>query len=353
MVVRNDVVYDSRVLRESGSLARKGNDVWIIGERSPSTLADERIEGIRIRRIRGNDMRTCRPFRRFQTFISFLNAMAILKADVYHCHDVDTLLLGFLASRWVKGKLVYDSHELWTHIEFQNNADRWKCFLLENIIVKKAKGIITVSHPIADKLQKIHHLKKRPCVLMNCPKYQKVTPSTRIRDAIKIPLDFSILYYHGRIDRNRDVEGLLAALCHIKGVVMVFLGFGPKSYLAGLKELVRELQLENRVYFLPAVHREEVLNWASSADLGIHLLGMEDSLNLRLSLGNKIFEYLMAGLPVAVPYFAKELEKIVVQWEVGITFDPRDPVAMACSFGEFLENSSLKGMMKVNALKLA
>lgn len=35
------------------------------------------------------------------------------KADVYHCHDHDTLLLGLLLSWRYRAKLVLDQHEFW------------------------------------------------------------------------------------------------------------------------------------------------------------------------------------------------------------------------------------------------
>jgi glycosyltransferase involved in cell wall biosynthesis len=49
---------------------------------------------------------------------------------------------------------------------------------------------------------------------------------------------------------------------------------------------------------LPAVPYNELLDWSSSADIGLIVLPPDYSLSIRFCLPNKFFEYIMAGLPV-------------------------------------------------------
>jgi glycosyltransferase involved in cell wall biosynthesis len=89
------------------------------------------------------------------------------------------------------------------------------------------------------------------------------------------------------------------------------MGYGP------LEGLVREeSQTNETIFFHPAVTPHELLNYTSSADYGI--LFYEDTcLNHRYCSPNKIFEYLMAGLPVLTSNLF-EMKRLVETEGVGI-----------------------------------
>ena len=48
-----------------------------------------------------------------QYFFKTLQLLLHQKTDVYHSHDFETLLLGYISAKVKRTKLVYDSHELW------------------------------------------------------------------------------------------------------------------------------------------------------------------------------------------------------------------------------------------------
>ena len=69
------------------------------------------------------------------------------------------------------------------------------------------------------------------------------------------------------------------------------------------------------IYFHPAVPYSELLNYTSSADIGLCLT--EDTcLSHRYSLPNKLFEYAMAGIPMIVSDLP-EMRKLVETFDCG------------------------------------
>jgi glycosyltransferase involved in cell wall biosynthesis len=93
----------------------------------------------------------------------------------------------------------------------------------------------------------------------------------------------------------------------------VFLGDGPLR--ASLQVLAASLDIQDRVHFLDPVPPDQLLDYTASATVGVTLL--EDTcLNHRLALPNKLFEYLMAGIPVLASDLP-ELNKVVSQFDVG------------------------------------
>ena len=71
-----------------------------------------------------------------------------------------------------------------------------------------------------------------------------------------------------------------------------------------------------------AVPMDGTFEWTASADLGI-LAVANYSLSHYYSLGNKIGEYIVAGLPIAVSNFP-ELRKVAIDDDLGVVFDQED-----------------------------
>jgi glycosyltransferase involved in cell wall biosynthesis len=89
------------------------------------------------------------------------------------------------------------------------------------------------------------------------------------------------------------------------------MGYGP------LEELIRERSRKySTIFFHPAVNPNVLLNYTSSADYGVSFI--EDCcLSYRYCLPNKMFEYLMAGLPVLTSNLW-EMKRLVETEGVGI-----------------------------------
>ncbi|WP_157136295.1 glycosyltransferase, partial [Teichococcus cervicalis] len=88
------------------------------------------------------------------------------------------------------------------------------------------------------------------------------------------------------------------------------------------------LGLAERVERLGWMPHEAALAEAARGDLGLVLFqpGVE---NHRLALPHKLFDCMLAGLPVIAPAFATEVAEVVAEAGNGLLVDSADPAAIA------------------------
>jgi glycosyltransferase involved in cell wall biosynthesis len=116
--------------------------------------------------------------------------------------------------------------------------------------------------------------------------------------------------------------------------IMIIL-MGPDLMGGELQKLVKDSGYSN-VRFLAPVEADQVTELIASADLGIiPVQSVTD--NSYYGLGNKIFHYIAAGLPIAVSN-QPERRKLVENYNIGIVFDEKDPRDIAMKIHAMLEN---------------
>jgi len=251
-----------------------------------------------------------------------------MESTVYHASDLYVLPALAKKTRQGEAGLVYDARELYPFVQ-GTVGKPWGIFFwsqLEGRFVPDADVVMTVSDSIADRIQDAYGI-RRPIVVHNVPDQTHVVASNYLRENLPISDSTLIVLHLGQIRRGRGCEGLVRAMISVRGAALVFVGDGPERNI--LRALVRAKGIEGKVFFLDPVPYDQVLNVAAGADVGVSLL--EDTcLNHRLALPNKLFEYLMAGLPIIASDFP-ESGKVLRDFNVGIPVDPanRDMVAAA------------------------
>ncbi len=98
----------------------------------------------------------------------------------------------------------------------------------------------------------------------------------------------------------------------------------------------------HNIYLHPAVSPDTVLNYTSSADIGVSYI-QNTCINDYLCLPNKLFEYAMAGLPVLVSNMI-EMENLVNKYNMGVVIENEssDSMNAAISFLKTLDLEQLK-----------
>ncbi|MGH7233512.1 MAG: glycosyltransferase family 4 protein [Nitrospiraceae bacterium] len=375
MLVTNSVTHDPRVRKEAALLTKKGYEVTIIGARDENSPYTEELDGCRIirvltlRHVYGRFVpprKSNHPMVEGQSSISFLtklradvlNIVSVIwlnmmlatsaasqKADIYHAHDLDTLLSGFLAKSWMRAKLIYDFHELFTE-QFRDGIKTklWKTFycLLERFLVKRADLRVTVCRSLGEWATK-HYGINGVLTIRNVPPLQTWVSvhCDRNRDRI--------ILYHGGYYRDRGLEQLVESARFLKSGHIVFRGYGNlEDHLRGL---VKQLGVKDRVRFSPPVPMGDLVRAASEADIGV-IPYIPFCLNNRFCLPNKLFEYMMAGLAV-VGSDLPELRNIIVGQKIGAVFNPQDPRDIARVFNEVLLDHDRLETMRQNARQAA
>jgi glycosyltransferase involved in cell wall biosynthesis len=129
----------------------------------------------------------------------------------------------------------------------------------------------------------------------------------------------------------------------------VFLGFGR------LEGRLREAAAAapGRIVVLPPVPSEELLEWTAGADVSF-VGAPPKTINLRLTIPNKLFESLMAGVPVVVAG-GTAVAALVAEADVGVVVDPWSAGALAEALASLLAappeaRAALRGRARAAAL---
>jgi glycosyltransferase involved in cell wall biosynthesis len=159
-----------------------------------------------------------------------------------------------------------------------------------------------------------------------------------LRQAMGIHVSTPIILHLGGIGPGRGLETLVRAMQRVETpAVALLLGDGaPISYSNDLRALVIALGLTHRIYFHPAVAPDDVCSLSADATIGVATT--EDvCLNHKLSLPNKLFEYLQAGLPVIVSDLP-EMTSVIERYGVGETVPEGDAMALAKGLNRLLSS---------------
>jgi glycosyltransferase involved in cell wall biosynthesis len=229
-------------------------------------------------------------------------------------NDLDTLLPNFLVSKLKRLPLVFDSHEYFTGVpEIQNRPFvKWVWTTIEKMIFPRLKYVMTVSDSISMQYESQYGI--RPVTIRNCARSFAETKGYTKKE-LGISDDHLLLILQGGgINIDRGGEELIEAMTLIENVSLIIVGSG--DVLQFLKNKVEELNLSNRVKFIPKQPWNELLRYTKSADAGLSL-DKDTNLNYRFSLPNKLFDYISGGIPV-ITSDLPEVKKIVKESGCGI-----------------------------------
>ncbi len=323
-IVFNPFVNDTRILKQAISLANKGYDVEVVAHLDKGLLEDEVKENFKIKRVSYLDRKKTRGFLgKLKAYLSFVyKAVKYTKTfDYLHCNDLNALPIGFIVKQFYNKnvKVIYDAHEYEIEINGLKGSRKRLIALIERNLIKYADKVITVSDAIANEYMRLYKIEK-PALVLNTPVYKNVKKKDIFRNVFGLKKTQSIFLYQGGLSKGRGIEILLETFKLLwqeveqeqeSYPVIVFMGYGI------LEKQVKCCALEYKnIYFHEAVKPEVLLDYTSSADFGI--LFYEDTcLNHRYCSPNKIFEYLMAELPVIVSNLY-EMKRLVESNRVGI-----------------------------------
>lgn len=238
------------------------------------------------------------------------------RPDLVIANDWLTLPVGRVLKERGGATLVYDSHEYATKEHIQN----WKWRLVSRAAVAaierrhigSADRVLTVSRGIAEALRDQYALPCTPAVVRNLPPFQAI--------AFRPPNARRQVLFHGLIRPERGLEELIDSIpfWNFAGE-LVIRGYGLEPYLNSLRIRGRERGVQDRIHFAPPVASDELVRQAAAADIGyLALPGV--TAHYEYALPNKLFEYLMAGLPIlASP--RTEIRKVIEEAGAGLTVE--------------------------------
>lgn len=268
--------------------------------------------------------------------------------DVFHAHDLNTLLPAAAAARRSGRPLVYDSHELYPDVSGLSRKERFIWRRLEPRLIRRATHVITVCESIAGELVERYRVAP-PTILLNCPPAATLTehPATNLLRARAglTEADGPLVLYQGGFAPGRGIDALIDASVYLDRCTLVLMGWGPIE--DDLARQIDRLGMQGKVRIVAPVSRAELLAHTAGADVGV-IPYQPVGLNNYYTTPNKLFEYIAAGLPIAASA-VPELERFLGNHGVGLTFDPYDPRAIASTINRMLSDAELLAQMRASA----
>jgi glycosyltransferase involved in cell wall biosynthesis len=345
MLVSSNVIDDPRV-RKAAIIASENSFVVIaIGrhERKRETdylkIKSYTIDSIKV--YKKKEVLLSKLWERFYFSLVMLKKCYYHKPNIIHANDLDTLPIAYLASLLTKSKLVFDAHEIYTEngmvIKYPFLQKILK--LIEKFLISKCNWFICVSYSAAKKYSEMYMIKE-PLVITNCPfKYkEEILSKNEIFEVLS----------HGIFVPDRGYEELLKSQKYLDEKKIRIKLRGKGDYKSKLEEIAVAERIPYKVFENP-VHVSEVVRAATKSHIGV-VLTKPISINYSLTISNKIFEYINAGLPVIMSDLP-EHRILNEKYNFGIIVSEVTPMAISKEILNLFNDQKLYNNLKSNAIE--
>ena len=363
VLVRNAVTYDARVMREAQLLRDLGRDVHVVGVASSAAEpGDEVVAGLHVRRLAprlglgwlrrlmapiaggspwpvassptrpmsppanrppvrhagsvdGALRRVSRVLVTADWYRRGIGEVRRTRPELVHCNDYNTMWIGVVAKLGYGARVIYDSHELWPD---RNLRPEWRRWLMacEALFVRLADQTITTSPGYADVIARRYRV-SRPVVVRNVPDLPAVSAVPAVDEGQPLAV------YFGAITSGRGLEHAIRLLAQCRDLRLRLVGPDAWGYRDHVDRFAQSLGVRERVDILPPVSPSQMREAVAGASVALALIE-PTCLSYRLTLPNKLFEYIAAGLPIVasnLPVIADFIESA----GVGVVVDLDEP----------------------------
>lgn len=283
------------------------------------------------------------PKNRFRRIISaktMIDKIVAVKADVYHFHDPELLPVGIKVKKITGSYIIFDSHE---DVPMQILCKEYlpaivkkplsKIYsIYESIKMRKYDALVTVTPVIYERLLKIN---KKTYQITNYPVYRELPTPEPIANQICFTGGIAEQYQHHHIINCLDKTN----------ATYVLAGIAYPEYL----EEIKKLPNWNRVDYRGVVSYDEVLDIMRHSCLGMVILFYSPNVGYkRGTLGVlKMFEYMMAGIPIVATDF-EIWKEIIDEYKCGIYVNPYSEKEITDAINYILSNPDKAKQMGAN-----
>jgi glycosyltransferase involved in cell wall biosynthesis len=294
--------------------------------RSRAALAGYRVSGA----LRWAEEGYCRGF------ADVLQAALSTRADLFIAHTQGALPIAARAARRTGARYAFDCEDLLaeeTADGLANATLRQAILDIERAYLPGAAHVTATSKAMATYLAGIYSIEPR--VVLN------VFPLTELsgipRPAARAHRETTeLVWMSATLGARRGLEDAVGALAKLPPTTRLTL-FGRMlpSFESEFLSLIAKLGVSRRVAIKPIPEPAQVMSTVSRFDVGLSL-DLNDSLNRSLTICNKVFLYLQAGLLLAATDTPGQREIVDTVPRAAVLYRPGDVEALAARLAPFV-----------------
>lgn len=204
---------------------------------------------------------------------------------IVHCNDFDTFPLGLLLKWTRRKKVVYDAHEIYCDMVFDNHPVLRKlCILFERALIRNADLFFSVGE-VRNHWYASHGYKKIPIILGNW-KHRFDTGLDPALERVKRGLtDKIVILYIGTFNPERNLEDLINAVNGDQRFHLILGGDGAQK-----SKILEMIEGAPNIEYLGFVKGQQMIDFYNSLCDVIYYGLYKDALISETAVPNKMFE---------------------------------------------------------------
>jgi len=314
-------------------LAKRGHNVCVITSKDEELPEIEAKDGFQIYRTKFYNIKF------LGCVIFWTNIIPILKKinpDIIHSQ-----MIGMGVPALAAKKLFGKPYVVWGRGSDVYLSRKFEKLILKPV-VKNADAVIALTEQMKGKIEEYY---KRDAFVIpngiNLGEFDNLSKEN-LRIELRIGQDEKVIIYIGRLYPVKGVEYLIKAMNLIKNkepnTKLILIGDGSEK--EKLREMVKKLNLDDCVIFLPQVSNQNIPKYTVASDVFV-LPSLSEGFPLT------ILEAMASGLPIVTTRICG-LPEIIKEGENGFLVEPANPEQLAEKILFILENDESRAKISAN-----
>lgn len=339
-----NALHDSRIVNLTNSLKNDGSSVKVIS-----------FDWFISNQPFNDDTYTVYKLKKGSLSILFYLRFAIIllrelikcRADLFFAEDFYTLPFVTIVGKFKRAKIFYNSRELYAFLGGLRNRPFLQSIVksIEKLFIKRVELVLTTGEMDSRFLENFYGI-NNTLVIRNIPLLQQPEKVIDFRAKYSLNKDTFILIYQGVLLEGRGIPLIIKALEKLPGTVLIILGDGEQKN--NFSNQAVKANISDRVFFAGTVSQKELINFTAGGDLGLSLIE-NISVSYYHALPNKMFEYIMAGVPVLASDLP-QMKMIIEKYQVGEAINISNPESIVDAVLKLKSDTELLKKYKTNCL---
>jgi glycosyltransferase involved in cell wall biosynthesis len=281
-----------------------------------------------------------------------VRAAVDVPADLYIAHYPAALPAAAIAAQRHQARYAFDAEDFHlgdTPDGPEYNAQRRMVRIIEGRYLPACAYVTAASPGIAEAYARAYDIARRTVVLNVFPRAQAPCCPTPRGTATPGP---SVYWFSQTIGSDRGLECAVRAIGRAQSRPHLYLrGIPAPRFLDSLRKIASDADALDRLHVLPPAVPAEMERLAAAYDVGFS--GETGySANNQIALGNKLFSYLLAGIPLVMSNIPAHQDVAPAMGDAARLYAAENPADLAAALDTLLGNPGLLASARAAAWRL-